>query len=247
MNHLGALAAIGLVCGLAVPLVQANAQTAVSEDLLALFEATALGPADRERSNIFRWRGDVTIRFTGQAAVRHRAWADEQIAEINALTDLDIQRIDSIGADVLVVFVDSFGDVLAGRYNELLDNFSAGEARREALLEGFRQTGAVCAGQIVAEGSQLTGGIIFIPRDQLSPVIRSCISTQLVRVLGLPFAAPEGAMSVLAGASPHSHLTGLDRLTLRLLYHPRMRAGMSRKDAATIARSVLPEVMAAAD
>lgn len=243
MKLRGAIAAVLLAITFFAPPVQASSEAVTSERLLALFDATALGGSARENGRVFRWQAPVTVRFTGAGAVRHLAWADDQLAELSALSGLDLQRVDTIGADILVVFVDSFENVLEGKYNQLLDGFVAGPERREALLAGFRAAGAVCAGQVVATGSRLSGGIVLIPRDQLSPVVRSCISAQLSRVMGLPFAATDDVPSVLAAATPHSHLTEHDRLVLRLLYHPRMKAGLNRADALTIARSVMPELL----
>lgn len=222
----------------------AVAQESAGSEALRVFETAAFGDPARTDSTLYRWANGVTLRFTGTAAVRHQAWAEEQIGELRDLTGLDLRRIDRIGADILVVFVESFEQVTDGDYNDLLDRFVVGAERRDALLEGFRQADTVCAGQVVARGNVLTGGIVFIPRDQMAPVVRSCISAQLTRLLGLPFAVPAEMRSVLAVNSPHAHLTGPDRLALQLLYHPRMRAGMSRADAATVARSVLPEILA---
>lgn len=227
----------------AVPDARAEDEASIR---LAFTEA-AFGPTDRTGASLFRWQGDVTVRFTGQAAGRHRSWADDQLTELRLLTGIELRRIDSIGADILVVFTDSFSDVVDGKYNELLDRFVAGEVRREALLEGFRRSGAICAGQVVARGNMLTGGIVFIPRDQLSPVVRACISAQFMRVMGLPFPIGGEARSVLTTNSPFSHLTDVDRVLLKLLYHPRMRAGLGRTDAAIIVRSILPQLTGTSD
>lgn len=225
----------------------AKAQESSGAEALRVFETAAFGDSVQLVSALYRWEGGVTVRFTGTAAVRHRAWAEEQLEELRELSGLDLRRIDQIGADILVVFVEGFEQVTAGKYNDLLDRFVAGAGRRDALLEGFRRAETVCAGQVVARGNVLTGGIVFIPRDQMAPVVRSCISAQITRLLGLPFAVPDDARSVLAINSPHAHLTRPDRLAIQLLYHPRMRAGMSREDAATVARSVLPEILARQD
>lgn len=236
--------AMGIVGALLTPpLNEAGAQDVDADELLAVFDAVALGGPDNDQGRIYRWKDGISVRFTGAAAVRHLEWAENQLLELQQLSGLDIRREDSIGADLLVVFVGTFDEVLEGLYNDLIDEFVAGPERRTALLSGFRDADAVCAGQIVASGSRLSGGIVFIPRDQLSPVVRSCISAQFARVMGLPFAAPEHIPSALAAASPYAHLTRLDQALLRLLYHPRMKAGLARDDALTIARSVSPELL----
>ena len=246
MVRLGIAALLVFAMFTAVQPKSSAAQDVDAEDLIRLFDAVALGGSGNEQGRVFKWRSDVSVRFTGVAAVRHVGWAEAQLDELGSLTGLTLSREDSIGADLLVVFVNTFDDVLEGRYNQLIDQFVAGEERRTALLDGFREAGAVCAGQVVATGNRLTSGIVFVPRDQLAPVVRSCISAQFARVMGLPFAASERTDSALAESSPHSHLTTLDRALLRLLYHPRMKAGLSRTDALTIARSVLPELLTSA-
>ncbi|WP_416897852.1 MAG: DUF2927 domain-containing protein [Minwuia sp.] len=223
------------------------AQVLPEADISAAFDQAAFGPGSRDDARVYRWRGPVRVRHIGPAAPRHLAWVRDQIAELSELTGLDIEETAGIDSDLSVVFVPTFQSVLDGDYNELLDQFTATTERRDALLEGFRRTEAVCAGQITAQGNELESGIVFIPRDQLSPVIHSCISAQLARMMGLPFALPPEAPSVLAAYSPHSHLTGLDRTLLRLLYHPRMTAGTPRDDAMTITRSVMTSLRSAGD
>ncbi|MDF1735331.1 MAG: DUF2927 domain-containing protein [Minwuia sp.] len=212
--------------------------------VLDAFDAAAFGPADRPDPHLYRWPTDrpVTVRVTGDAPARYRQWTAVQIERLSVITGLQISITQAIGADVLVAFVPHFDDVLNGQYNDLLDRFVASGSRRDSLLAGYRAAGAVCAGQVNARGTHLAEAIVFVPNDHMAPVAHACIATQLSRIMGLPFALPGDQTSALAIDSPHSHLTELDRAMLRLLYHPRMRAGLTRSDARIVAVSVLPEI-----
>lgn len=212
--------------------------------VLEAFDIAAFGPADRPDPHLYRWPADaaLTLRMTGNAPERYRGWVASQADGLTALTGLRIDISSAIGADVVIVFVPHFGDVLDGRYNDLLDRFVASESRRDSLLDGYRAAGAVCAGQVNARGTHLAEAIIFVPTDRMAPVAHACIASQLARIMGLPFALPPEQPSTLATDSPFAHLTELDRTMLQMLYHPRMRAGISRDDARTVALSVLPEI-----
>jgi Protein of unknown function (DUF2927) len=212
--------------------------------ILDAFDTAAFGPADRPDPHLYRWSNDkpVTVRMTGDAPARFRQWTEAQIERLAALTGLQISTTQGIGADVIIAFVPRFDEVLDGHYNDLLDRFVASDSRRDSLLSGYRAAGAVCAGQVNARGTHLAEAIVFIPIDRMAPVAHACIVSQLSRIMGLPFALPGDQPSTLAIDSPHAHLTELDHTMLRMLYHPRMRAGITRSDARIVALSILPEM-----
>lgn len=223
---------------------QAEFPSLSGTQILDAFDTAAFGPADRPDPHLYRWPtgAQVTVRMTGDAPARFRQWAEEQIARLSVLTGLRISITQGIGADVIIAFVPRFDEVLDGRYNDLLDRFVASVSRRDSLLSGYRAAGAVCAGQVNARGTHLAEAIVFIPIDRMAPVTHACIASQLSRIMGLPFALPGDQPSTLASDSPHAHLTELDRTMLRMLYHPRMRAGITRSDARIVAVSILPEM-----
>ncbi len=216
-------------------------------EILTAFDIAAFGPADRTDPHLYRWPAGkaITVRTIGSSPASYRQWVTAHLAALSDLTGLDIQTTDGIGADVIIAFVPSFGEVLEGRYNHLLDRFVATGDRRDELLTGYRAARAVCAGQVNARGSAMAEAIVFVPTDPMPPVVHACIAAQVSRILGLPFALPQGTPSTLAIASPFAHLTELDRIMLLMLYHPRMRAGITRDDARTVARSILPEILTA--
>ncbi|MDF1720939.1 MAG: DUF2927 domain-containing protein [Minwuia sp.] len=215
-------------------------------EILTAFDGAAFGPADRPDPRLYRWPAgqSVTVRMIGSSPAAYRTWVTDHLETLSGLTGLDIRTTEAIGADVIIAFVPSFGDVLDGRYNDLLDRFVAAEDRRQDLLAGYRAVRAVCAGQVNARGSDMAEAIVFVPTDRMPPVAHACIAAQTSRILGLPFALAQGTPSTLATASPFAHLTALDRTMLLMLYHPRMRAGITRADAGTVARSILPEIIA---
>lgn len=234
---------------------EAQTRTSASEsgavltnaEMLTAFDGAAFGPADRTDPRLYRWPTgqSISVRMIGSSPAPYRGWVTGHLTALADLTGLDIRETDGIGADVIVAFVPNFSDVLDGRYNDLLDRFVATGDRRDGLLKGYRAARAVCAGQVNARGSDMAEAIVFVPTDHMPPVVHACIAAQISRILGLPFALPQGVPSTLASASPFAHLTELDRIMLLMLYHPRMQAGITRVDARTVARSILPEILSA--
>ncbi|MEC9346521.1 MAG: DUF2927 domain-containing protein [Pseudomonadota bacterium] len=235
-----------VLMALALP-VTGRAQSLSDRDIVTAFDMAAFGPASRTGASLYRWDGAVRFRVAGESPERYRRWVEAQLAALSDLTGLDMRRVDTIDADVVVVFVPSFRAVTDGAYNNLLDRYVSGAERRESLLAGYRQAGAVCAGQVNARGSALVGGIVFVPLDRMAPVVHACVAAQLTRVIGLPFALASDLPSVLATDSPWSHLSELDRMLVRMLYHPRMSGGLRREDARIVAQSVLPEIKATSE
>ena len=205
----------------------ADARSSLGDrEIAAAFDVAAFGPESRTDASLYRWDGPVRFRVTGESPGPYRDWVETQLAELSTVSGLDLRRVDTIDADVVVVFVPSFRAVTDGAYNDLLDRYVSGADRRQSLLAGYLRSGAVCAGQVNARGASLVGGIVFIPLDRMAPVVHACIASQLARIIGLPFALPAGMPSALATDSPWSHLSELDHMLVRMLYHPRMSAGL---------------------
>jgi len=119
-------------------------------EILTALDIAACGPADRTDPHLYRWPAGkaITVRTIGSSPASYRQWVTAHLAALSDLTGLDIETTDGIGAGVIIAFVPSFGDVLEGRYNDLLDRFVAPGDRRYDLLGGYRAARAVCAGAV---------------------------------------------------------------------------------------------------
>ena len=85
---------------------------------------------------------------------------------------------------------------------------------------------------------------VIIPVDGKTPrQLRRCILEETTQSMGLVNDAPDVGYSLFnSRGGAVDEVTPHDRILLRLLYHPRIRAGMGRDEALRIARDVLPEV-----
>ena len=85
--------------------------------------------------------------------------------------------------------------------------------------------------------------IIHVDRARARDMLRRCMAEETTQSMGLVNDAPDIGPSLFNDATYKIvELNAHDRSLLRMLYHPRLRAGMSREEALTIAREILPEV-----
>jgi len=93
-------------------------------------------------------------------------------------------------------------------------------------------------------GGALITVTVIIPVDGKTPAqLRRCILEETTQSMGLVNDAPDVGFSLFnSKGGAVDEVTPHDRILLRLLYHPRIRAGMGRAEALRIAREVLPEL-----
>jgi hypothetical protein len=93
-------------------------------------------------------------------------------------------------------------------------------------------------------GGALATVTVLIPVDGKTPrQLRRCILEETTQSMGLVNDAPDVGYSLFnSKGGVVDEVTPHDRILLRLLYHPRIRAGMGRAEALRIAREVLPEL-----
>lgn len=93
-------------------------------------------------------------------------------------------------------------------------------------------------------GGALAIVTVIIPVDGKTPrQLRRCILEETTQSMGLVNDAPDVGFSLFnSKGGAVDEVTPHDRVLLRLLYHPRIHAGMGRAEALRIAREVLSEV-----
>lgn len=85
--------------------------------------------------------------------------------------------------------------------------------------------------------------IIPVERARARGLVESCIAEETTQLMGLPNDSDAVADTLFNDKSAARDLTALDETLLRLLYHPRLAAGMRRPEALGIARAVLPGLL----
>lgn len=116
----------------------------------------------------------------------------------------------------------------------------AGSAQRHEAL--FRHN--VCLATFATERKgSIVRAVAMIPVDaaRARGDLVSCMIEELTHAMGLPNDSPKLFPSIFSRKSSHIFLTGLDSLLLKMLYDPRLRAGMSEKLAWPILQVIAGE------
>lgn len=101
---------------------------------------------------------------------------------------------------------------------------------------------ALAIGDRTNRGS-IAAGAIAIGTDIPESQREHCILEELVQVLGLPNDACHYRPSLFCEDDRVFEMTGADKILLRTLYDPRLRAGMPRKAAMPLVRTIVSELM----
>ena len=107
---------------------------------------------------------------------------------------------------------------------------------RQALDE------AICLGNFgVSQAGEIQRGVIIIPVNYARQNARflDCIVEEITQLLGLPNDSDEVYPSIFNDVSSDIYLSPLDYILLKILYSPRLKAGMTAKQV----DQVLPDVL----
>jgi hypothetical protein len=169
-----------------------------------------------------------------------RAFLEAHIARLARLTGLAIAPAASWPeANLVILFVSE------DRYAATIERY-VGRGRRY-LMPRFAATS--CLGLLRHDRAsfEIEDAVAIIPLDRARArgLVVSCIAEETTQVLGLLNDSDAVPGSLFNDRGTARDLTPLDELMLRLLYHPRLRAGMRRAEALAVAREVLPELRGA--
>ncbi|MEX0280624.1 MAG: DUF2927 domain-containing protein [Arenibacterium sp.] len=85
--------------------------------------------------------------------------------------------------------------------------------------------------------------VALIRTEQPSLMREACIHEELAQGLGLPNDSPEARPSIFNDDDEFALLTNHDEMLLKMLYDPRLKAGMTAEDARPITRIIARELM----
>jgi len=183
-----------------------------------------------------RWRSYEYVALNDA----ERGFLAAHIARLQRLTGLEFVPAESWPeANFIILFVSD------DRYPAMIERYLA-PGRRHLLP---RLAATACLG--VLRHHRLTfeieHAVAIIPLDRARArgLATSCIAEETTQVLGLLNDSDEVAGTLFNDRGDARDLTPLDELLVRLLYHPRLRAGMRRPEALKVAREVLPALRAA--
>jgi hypothetical protein len=85
--------------------------------------------------------------------------------------------------------------------------------------------------------------VALIRAEQPSLMREACIHEEMAQGLGLPNDSPEARPSIFNDDDEFAFLTNHDEMLLKMLYDPRLRAGMTAEEARPITRIIARELM----
>ena len=104
-----------------------------------------------------------------------------------------------------------------------------------------------CYFLVWADGTtgKITNAIIVVNAERLLIRINHCLLEEMTQALGLPNDSNKIAKSIFSDRSRRTELARTDQIILRTLYHPRMKAGLTREEAMAVAPEIIRELDAA--
>lgn len=183
-----------------------------------------------------KWAQPIRWRVYQELSLEsgERSFLDRHLERLRRLTGLAFSEAERWPeANFLVLFVSE------ERYASWIERYMA-PSRRHLLA---RLAGTSCLGFLrhhrITFEIELAVAIIPVERARARGLMNSCIAEETTQVLGLLNDADVPG-TLFNDASDARDLTPLDELLLRLLYDPRLKSGMRRREALAIAREVLP-------
>jgi len=186
-----------------------------------------------EADFVRKWDGPLRVAIYARDPARYRDLVLPHLRHLQELTGLDIALVESQSsgenAHVLILGREQF-------YAYANENLGAGKnPRTNSFLAcyGFFKAGA--AGRI-------SEAFAVMPSFISDSEMRSCVVEEVTQVMGLPNDSFDIAPSIFNDDDEYQDLTWQDELFLRVLYDPRVNAGMRRAEFEAAARGIIAEL-----
>ncbi|MCA1774355.1 MAG: DUF2927 domain-containing protein [Loktanella sp.] len=213
----------------ATPIPATRTNTEMAEDFLDLafrLESGKVVPV------LTRFEGPITVRIAGPASEPLRADLSQLLGRLRREAGLDISLTDAPTANVTI------------------------EAVPQAALQRAVPHAACFVVPRLTTWSEFLGArntpltdwttlkrrdrvAMFVPADAAPQEIRDCLHEELAQGLGPLNDLYRLPDSVFNDDNIHAVLTGFDMLMLQVYYHPRLRNGMTRAEAAAVVPGIL--------
>jgi len=238
MNRAGLCLTAGTFAALVFFLLPINGHAAA--DLVRDFDLVALRRefAGDAAQKVLKWEGPVRIQIDRRAYVgaEDLAFLQRHISVLHDLTGLEMTYVrDPADSNFRILFVDPEAYLKAA-----LEYF---DGNPDVVRRLVRR--ANCLTLFQGEGGPLVEATIVIQVDRARAhgLLRRCMVEETTQSMGLVNDSREIGPSLFNDTTYQViELNAHDRSLLRMLYHPRIRAGMDRAEALEIAREILPEV-----
>ncbi len=209
------------------------------EDFVRHFDIIVFNSEHREMTvkRVRKWVVPIRIYLDVRVPDPHyyRKLTQATAAKLAEASGLDIQIVDHKEAANIISTFDRMDGLLA-----------AVEAKfpGSSWLQELMNTN-LCMGLFFTNDSgEINRANIFIPTDRSSSsaMLPACVVEETTQVLGLPNDSDEIHFSIFNDKSLTNDLTEHDLTLIRLLYDPRLKPGMGRREALEIVRRIVPEI-----
>jgi hypothetical protein len=168
---------------------------------------------------LIRWQGPVRVRLAGATSPQIRDEVERQLAQLRHHSGL-----------VIEIVADAAPEAAPGIRVEF--SFSRGGTTFEPE--------APCRTLIWEQNFVIERALVYISPTP-DPIRRHCIAEELTQALGLADDSPLVADSIFNDGSSRQQIAPWDALMVRILYDPRLRAGMHRNEAMPNVRRIILE------
>ena len=241
----------------------ARAQDVSNVDLLKAFAGVSLGSEYEKRTpRILKWETPVNVAVIGKGypqlfedlVVNQIADLAKETGHPMNLVYSEVMRrekrlapnVSKIKINVLVFFAPK------AELGALIEKNTKG-AFKAADVEKYLKLG-FCHGRMqIRKSGALKFAYAAVPAEMVSQVkygnvmvdpkifLRACVTEEISQIMGLINDVKGLKFSIFSDDSPHVDLTEADRWMLRMLYDPRMKAGMKPEQALPLAAKFLAE------
>jgi hypothetical protein len=91
----------------------------------------------------------------------------------------------------------------------------------------------------------ISTAIVFIPNNLIDWQIKGCIEEEITQTLGLHNDVHEAKYTKFNDSDTTKEMTVLDWFLFKILYHPKMKAGMNKEQVKAVFDSVYDELVGA--
>ena len=188
--------------------------------------------ARQSETHLRRWEGPVrvgSISGTGtlpEDAQQNATEVDKFTRRLATITGLDMERANPEAANMLILFLNAqeqieFAETLPARYPGIslavVDAFR--DSPRNIFCAAFAFTAAGRKG--VYENA-----LILVKSEHSNFMRKSCVHEEMAQAMGLTNDSPDARPSIFNDDEEFAFLTRHDEILLRMLYDPRLKAGM---------------------
>ncbi len=172
---------------------------------------------------ISRWSGTVAISLQGRATKELVKTASTHLNHLAKLTGLKFRQVkrDDPAPGISLVFV---------KRAEM--NIIKGPGIPSALVEKLASSGGCYFIAFHKPPEKIIKAIIVVNVERTADALTSCLLEELTQSLGLPNDSNNYRPSIFSDSDRLLQLSRHDEILLRTLYDPRLKAGLSRTEAA---------------